>query len=151
VFLLAKSAKYFYDADAIAERSIYPGDARHLRLDVRKLTEPLTIDKGSRARTGNPNGEYRNKRTVWTFATLPTPEAHFATFTIELAETCILAGCPVDGTVLDPFSGAGTTGLAALKNGRRYLGIELNPAYIDISFTRARKYYPLLLDEEVSA
>jgi DNA modification methylase len=95
--------------------------------------------------------EFRNKRSVWTFSTCPTPEAHFATFTIELAETCILAGCPEGGVILDPFSGAATTGLAALKHGRRYLGIELNPAYIDISYTRARKYYPLLVGEEVTA
>ena len=89
----------------------------------------------------------RNKRSVWTLATLPTPEAHFATFPLELPEICLRAGCPEGGTVLDPFSGAGTTGLACLKQSRNFVGIELNPAYIEIAYNRARKYYPLLLEQ----
>jgi len=88
----------------------------------------------------------RNKRSVWTLATLPTPEAHFATFPLELPELCLLAGCPEGGTVLDPFAGAGTTGLACLKNGRKFLGVELNPEYVEIAHERARKYYPLFAD-----
>jgi DNA modification methylase len=67
------------------------------------------------------------------------------TFPVDLPELCIRAGSPEDGVVLDPFSGAATTGLACLKTNRRYLGIELNPEYIDMAFARARKYYPLLL------
>src|SRR5438270_4739913 len=78
------------------------------------------------------NGD-RNRRTVWTYPTLPTPDAHFATFPIEIPETCILAGCPEGGIVLDPFAGTGTTGLAALKHGRRFVGIELNAEYIAIA------------------
>ena len=76
-------------------------------------------------------------------ASMPTPEAHFATFPLELPETCILAGCPPDGLVLDPFSGAGTTGLAALKHGRSFLGLELNPEYIAIAHSRLNKRMPL--------
>lgn len=90
--------------------------------------------------------ETRNKRDVWTLGSSPTPEAHFATFPIELPELCIRAGCPDGGLVLDPFAGAGTTGLACLKNGRRFIGIELNAEYIGIAEARARKYYPLLMD-----
>jgi DNA modification methylase len=89
--------------------------------------------------------EFRNKRSVWTIATMPTPEAHFATFPLELPEICLRAGTPEGGLVLDPFAGAGTTGLACLKNNRRFVGIELNPKYIEIAFKRARKYYPLLV------
>jgi DNA modification methylase len=69
---------------------------------------------------------------------------HFATFPIELPETCIKAGCPVDGVVLDPFAGSGTTGLAALKNGRRFIGAELNAEYIAIAHARLMRHYPLL-------
>lgn len=87
--------------------------------------------------------EFRNKRSVWSMASMPTPEAHFATFPLELPETCILAGCPVDGLVLDPFAGAGTTGLAALKHGRNFLGIELNPEYVKISQSRLAQRMPL--------
>lgn len=83
--------------------------------------------------------EYRNKRDVWTIATHPVKEAHFATFPPKLVEPCILAGCPKDGTVLDPFTGSGTTGLVALRNRRNFIGIELNPEYIAIAKNRLLK------------
>ena len=71
----------------------------------------------------------RNRRSVWSISTTQFKGAHFAVFPEALAEPCILAGCPEDGTVLDPFSGAATTGVVALKNNRNYIGIELNPEY----------------------
>lgn len=90
-----------------------------------------------------PRGEGRNLRnyepaplTVWPIATRPFSEAHFATFPPELAERCILAGCPRGGLVLDPFGGAGTTALVALRHGRRAALIELNPEYADIARRR---------------
>ncbi len=67
---------------------------------------------------------------------MPFKEAHFATFPEKLIEPMVLAGCPTGGVVLDPFMGAGTTGLVAKKLGRQYLGIELNPAYIKIAEKR---------------
>lgn len=70
---------------------------------------------------------------VWTITTKPFPEAHFATFPPELARRCVLAGCPEGGTVLDPFSGSGTTGMVALEQGKKYIGIDLNPEYLDLS------------------
>lgn len=78
----------------------------------------------------------RNKRSVWTVATQPYSEAHFATFPPALIEPCILAGCPVGGTVLDPFGGAGTTGLVADRLGRNAVLVELNPAYVGIATRR---------------
>jgi site-specific DNA-methyltransferase (adenine-specific) len=62
--------------------------------------------------------------------------AHFATFPKKLIEPCVIAGCPTDGIALDVFSGAATTGMVALKNNRRYLGIELNPEYCGLAETR---------------
>jgi DNA modification methylase len=100
-----------------------------------------------RARTGkgpradNPLGA--NKRSVWSVATQAYPEAHFATFPEELVLPCILAGCPTGGTVLDPFSGSGTTGVVALRYHRKYIGIELNPAYADMSERRISEDAPL--------
>lgn len=78
----------------------------------------------------------RNKRTVWTVPTEPFPQAHFATFPQALIRPCILAGCPEGGTVLDPFSGAGTTPLVAKENGRRFVAIELKPEYCKIQARR---------------
>lgn len=83
--------------------------------------------------------ETRNARSVWNIATQPFSEAHFATFPPELAERCIKAGCPVGGTVLDPFSGAGTTGLVADRLQRNAILIELNPAYADMSRNRIKR------------
>ena len=85
-------------------------------------------------------GEYgdgsRNKRSVWTVTTKPFKGAHFATFPPDLIEPCILAGSAPDTLVLDPFSGAGTTGVVAVRHGRRYIGIELNPDYLEMSRKR---------------
>ena len=92
----------------------------------------------------------RNKRSVWTITTQPFSEAHFATFPPELPETCIKAGCPPGGTVLDPFFGAGTTGLVADRLQRNCIGIELNPAYAEIARRRIHGESPLLAEIEVA-
>lgn len=86
-----------------------------------------------------------NKRSVWTIATRPFKEAHFATFPEELPHTCILAGCPPDGNVLDTFMGAGTTALVARKLQRNYVGFELNPEYVAIAERRLRKELGMFL------
>ena len=81
----------------------------------------------------------RRKRDVWSIPTQGYDGAHFATFPEKLVEPCILAGCPKHGIVLDCFSGAATTGVVAVKNHRRYLGIELNQEYINLSIERIEK------------
>ncbi len=86
---------------------------------------------------GNLIGEgMANKKSVWTVPTMPFKEAHFATFPEKLIADCIKAGCPENGIVLDPFMGAGTTGLVARKLNRNYVGIELNAEYIKIAEKR---------------
>jgi hypothetical protein len=80
----------------------------------------------------------RNKRSVWTIATTPFPEAHFATFPPDLVEPCILAGCPSGGTVLDPFLGSGTTAMVADRLKRDCIGIELSPDYACMAERRIR-------------
>jgi len=98
---------------------------------------------------GKPDELYpiRNKRSVWTVNTKPYNEAHFATFPEKLIEDCILAGCPKDGIVLDPFMGAGTTALVARKLGRNYIGFELNADYIKIAENRLQKELGLFIDQ----
>lgn len=88
----------------------------------------------------------RNKRSVWTVATQPFKEAHFATFPPALIEPCILAGCPVGGTVLDPFGGAGTTGLVSDRLQRDAILIELNPTYADMARSRIASDAPLFAE-----
>lgn len=147
IFLLSKSARYFYDAEAIWEAAAYPGDNRALRTDLRKQLDPMCFDGGSRARTGNPTGENRNKRTVWHIATQPYPEAHFATYPEKLIEPCILAGSRPGDTVLDPFTGSGTTGVVAIRHQRNFIGCELNPAYVQLAERRIGGVAPLFATE----
>ena len=78
----------------------------------------------------------RNKRDVWLINTIPYKGGHFAAFPPKLVETCIMAGCPKGGIVLDPFFGSGTTGLAAKTLDRRYIGIELNAEYCALARAR---------------
>ena len=75
----------------------------------------------------------RNKRAVWTVSTKPYKDAHFATFPPDLIKPCILAGCPKDGIVYDPFMGSGTTAVVAYQNRRNYIGTELNPEYCKLN------------------
>lgn len=92
-------------------------------------------DDGGRA-CNKPGQDTRNKRSVWTVPTQPYKGAHFATFPKALIQPMILAGCPVGGTVLDPFGGSGTTGEVAERYGRNSILIELNPAYIELQKQR---------------
>jgi len=142
VFMLSKSARYFYDADAIAE-PVAPST-------VERLSQDVESQRGSDRVPGKTNGtmkavgsDTRNARSVWTIPTQPFKEAHFATFPPDLAERCIKAGCPVGGTVLDPFGGAGTTGLVADRLQRNAVLIELSPAYADIARRRIEGDAPL--------
>ena len=82
----------------------------------------------------------RNKRCVWKIATKPYKEAHFAVYPEELCEIPLQAGCPINGTVLDPFFGAGTTGLVALKQNKKIIRIDLNKQYCDIAIKRLEGY-----------
>lgn len=94
---------------------------------------------------GNPVG--RNARSVWTINATPFRDAHFATYPEGLCEKPIDAGCPEGGIVLDPFFGAGTSGLVALKQGKDFVGIELNPQYVEIAEKRLTSEMPAVFVE----
>ena len=141
IFLLSKNARYYYDAEAIAEQSVTLG----LKVGgIGKSWHDHKDDliRGDRKTTPGSNGQHqafangRNRRSVWTCATKPYPEAHFATFPPDLIIPCILAGSPEGGVVLDPFFGSGTTGYVAESNGRRWVGIELNESYCELAKKR---------------
>lgn len=140
IFLLSKSQKYYYDSEAIKEPTSPHSDFRSAPPEIPCSSANVggkhdrTKARMGHGSLGSPNG--RNKRTVWTVATKPYSEAHFATFPEKLIEPCVLAGCPEGGICLDPFFGAGTTGLVAKKLGRRFIGIELNEAYIGMAQKR---------------
>lgn len=131
LFLLSKGPRYHFDAEAIAEDAAKGAAGSSFDHGKTALHQLGRAGSGPRA-----DAETRNRRSVWTVATQPFKEAHFATYPPELIEPCILAGCPVGGTVLDPFGGAGTTGLVADRLQRNAVLIELNPAYAEIAQRR---------------
>jgi len=139
VFLLTKSPRYWYDAGAVKETAI---------------TGPHTKQRASfgakRGATGNHLRDAdtivcdgtAHVRSVWHFNPRGFKGAHFATMPITLASMCIRAGCKPGGVVLDPFTGAGTTALAALQRGRDFIGAELNPEYAEIARARIAEAQP---------
>ena len=137
VFLLTKSERYFYDAEAVSETALTAGQ-------IGGLTPNAAIASGKKP-SGNMIPERgkayvrpatRNRRSVWTITPKPYKGAHFAVMPPDLVEPCIKAGCPVGGTVLDPFAGSGTTLAVATKLGRNSIGIELNAEYIELARAR---------------
>lgn len=132
IFLLSKSATYYYDAEAIAETALQPNGVAK---ETGQIKAKILGQNGGTL--GSNQGAYtRNKRTVWTVATSPFSGAHFATFPPKLVEPMILAGSAPGDLVLDPFSGSGTVGRVAIKHRRRFVGLELNPAYIALAEDR---------------
>lgn len=129
IFLLSKSPRYYFDHEAIKEPVTASTRSR--------LAQKVSVQAGSDRVPGKTNGnmkavgdgETRNRRDVWSVATRPYKGAHFATFPPDLIEPCVLAGCPVGGTVLDPFMGSGTTAMVAKQHGREWVGCELNEEY----------------------
>ena len=150
VFLLTKSERYAYDADAIAEPALYQVEEGRQASGMYSFGSGR--DDGGRHRSGGfVTGPTRNARSVWTIATQPFPGSHFATMPPALAERCIKAGCPAGGTVLDPFGGAGTTGLVADRLQRDAVLIELSPAYAEMARDRIRDEAPLTCAVEIAA
>lgn len=143
LFLLSKSPTYYYDADAIAEDAI--GASGGGWSEATHAARRATIG-GGRPGPRPPIAATRNRRSVWTVNTSPYSEAHFATFPPKLIEPCILAGSAKGQTVLDPFGGAGTTGLVADRLGRDALLIELNPKYAEMARLRIHSDNPLFGD-----
>lgn len=128
VFMLSKSQRYWFDLDAVRIPTSQPDRVRRDQVGGNKAHttqhSPGGIFEG--ATTRNPGD-------VWDITTQPFPGAHFAVFPPALPERCILAGCKPGGVVLDPFSGSGTTGMAATKHGRKYVGIDINSDYHDLA------------------
>jgi DNA modification methylase len=164
LFLMTRSSHYAYDADAILE-PISPNTHARLSKDIANQIGSARANGGTKS-NGNmkavgrapktvPAGQkiknnesfaaatsmpvtHRNKRTIWATRTEAFSEAHFATFPPALIEPCIKAGCPLGGTVLDPFGGAGTTGMVADRLGRHAILIELNPKYAAMAERRIK-------------
>ena len=165
LFLLSKSARYFYDSDAVRLPGHTPqhrnidsiqvhGEARPPGTNVHTgLHRASDKQRGHSRRHAGFNDRWdamekaeqvaggANLRTVWTIATEPYPGAHFATFPRKLVEPCVKAGCPEGGTVLDPFAGSGTTLLVAQALGRKGIGIDLNPEYLEMAVRRGSREF----------
>ena len=134
LFLLSKRERYYYDAAAIAEPTVDDIETQRVKAKTRYEQrgkgdqDGIWNARGTAAPFANQK-DFRNKRSVWTVATQPYSEAHFATFPPALIEPCILAGSRPGDVVLDPFFGSGTTGEVCERLGRRWIGCELSPEY----------------------
>lgn len=154
LFLFSRSSEYYYDADAIREPHVTFSAESKMRGGRNHFGKPGgTPENGKNA--GNQNLHHgrwdlafhplgRNKRTVWSIPLGKYREAHFAVFPEKLVEPCILAGCPKGGVVLDPFLGSGTVAAVALQHGRNYVGIEINPTYVELAKKRLSTTQPTL-------
>lgn len=146
IWLLSKSNRYFYDMEAVKEKAVSDHPSGNgFKRDAR-LTYQNSFGEGRGNSMQWQVTEFRNPRNVWTLTTASFSEAHFATFPPELAERCIKAGCPKDGLVLDPFGGAGTTGLVADRLQRNAVLIELNPEYAAMAERRIQNDAPLFAE-----
>ena len=133
VFFFVKSKKYYFEQ--ILEPLSENTDIEY-RQNLRKDKEYESKEPYEKNFPKSFNIQGKNKRTVWSITTKGFSEAHFATYPEALVEPMVKSGCPMGGTVLDVFSGSGTTGRVAIDNGRNYIGIELNPEYIEIQKRR---------------
>jgi DNA modification methylase len=145
IFLLTKRGRYYYDADAIRETAIKGDAGAGLRNWRPGQNGNERIHAGQ---TEDDRADGRNCRNVWTIATAPYKEAHFATFPPELPRRCILAGSRPGDVVLDPFAGAGTALLVADQLGRDAIGIELNPEYAALIERRVKDNAPMFVEIE---
>lgn len=160
IFLLSKSEKYYFDYEAIREPAV--GFDNRPPAGSRGTGTPNSRRRKGNAKTFRGGGVYtggqsfknseqtereshgnaenetglRNRRSVWNVATQGYSKAHFATFPEKLIEPCILAGCRLGGIVLDPFLGSGTTAAVSARTGREYIGIDINPEYIELAKER---------------
>jgi len=163
IFHFSKSPNYYFDADAIAEPSTASEENEEELRNGGKSTlldEPVREERKAKGH-GRVGGEKyvdvygggskpfedkgtRNKRDCWVMASAGVRDEHFAPFPEELPETCIKAGSKENDIVLDPFTGSGTTGFVALRLGRRFIGVELNPKFVTIAEKRFMRAIPSL-------
>lgn len=137
VFMFSKSRRYWFDLDPIREESN--------RVEAYVPNKWADIAHPHRGHRGSHNLG-RNPGDVWNIPTQPFGAAHFAVMPVQLAQRCIVAGCKPGGTVLDPFNGSGTTGLAAQRTGRKYIGIDLNREYLDLTLAHPQRLAGATLD-----
>lgn len=142
VWLLSKSARYWWDGDAVREPATDRGRQRGREGRREEYDDPRRLPPGSRPQELKRldwTARGRNIRSVWEIPVQPSPLPHFASFPLQLPERAILASCPPGGVVLDPFFGTGTTGAAARKHGRRCVGVEVSEEYAVLAVRRLEK------------
>ena len=140
VFLFAhpdSGGKYYYDIEAVKEPAVKGSSGSFFNKGKTAIHQMGRSSNTDRVEDGN-----RNKRSVWNVNPKPYTGSHFAVWPPDLVRPMILAGCPVGGTVLDPFSGSATTGMVALQEGRNYIGTDLNPDYLPMAEARVREERP---------
>ena len=147
IFLFSKSKQYFFDYKAISEpvtestkerlkRGIAGSNKYGAPIPGQPKVQTINLPRGRGTISDGDINPLRSKRDVWIVNTVPFKGGHYAAYPPKLVESCILAGCPVGGVVLDPFMGSGTTGMVAKQLDRHYVGIEINPEFAALAEAR---------------
>lgn len=147
IFLFSKSKQYFFDYKAISEpvtestkerlkRGIAGSNKYGAPIPGQPKVQTINLPRGHGTISDGDINPLRSKRDVWIVNTVPFKGGHYAAYPPKLVESCILAGCPVGGVVLDPFMGSGTTGMVAKQHDRHYVGIEINPEFAALAEAR---------------
>ena len=159
IFMFTKSSKYYYDWESIGEYTTDMSNRRCFRggnpkkrknageydYAINTQAQLKFFEKRRAELEENPNRKYKRiRRSVWTMKSSNSRVGHFAVYPPELAETCILCGCPKDGTVLDPFGGSGTTSVVANCLGRKAVHCELNANAVEIFEQRRTELLKLM-------
>lgn len=147
IFLFSKSKQYFFDYKAISEpvtestkerlkRGIAGSNKYGAPIPGQPKVQTINLPREHGSISDGDINPLRSKRDVWIVNTVPFKGGHYAAYPPKLVESCILAGCPVGGVVLDPFMGSGTTGMVAKQHDRHYVGIEINPEFAALAEAR---------------
>lgn len=147
IFLFSKSKQYFFDYKAISEpvtestkerlkRGIAGSNKYGAPIPGQPKVQTINLPREHGSISDGDINPLRSKRDVWIVNTVPFKGGHYAAYPPKLVESCILAGCPVGGVVLDPFMGSGTTGMVAKQLDRHYVGIEINPEFAALAEAR---------------
>jgi DNA modification methylase len=148
-FFMTKSEKYYFDLDIIRDNHVSNNKIKILKRGTQDWNDGLNRPQNSGSGGIGRNDLGKNPGTVsdfWDINTKPSKESHYASYNTQLIDKPIIAGCPIDGIILDPFCGTATTGCRAIDLQRKFIGIEGKKEYVDIG---NKKLHPFLITQQL--
>jgi len=140
MFFMTKQTKYYFDLNAVREKCETPNKLRNKSEENFANAFLSKIGQGFRNEQHELGKNPGSVSDFWDIPTKPSNAKHYASYNTELITKPILAGCPEDGIIYDPFMGTGSTAEAAIRGKRKFIGSELNSEYCDIANKRLKPY-----------